>query len=264
MGLDHCFARILLDNACGGPWRDDIPPPAWANAPPDTLRMAIDLGEAVLTGRADLARLNRRSLVWRGKAKALPAPAALYDRDLLLRPWNPQDEAPFAALNADPEAMRYCPALRSPEASRGESRRYARLFAADGFGPWALEAEGQGFLGFVGGMRLMRVLPFPGGDQPGALVEIAYRLAPAGWGRGLATRAARLVLADLFERCPITEVVGFTALSNVPSQRVMQRLGMQRAADFAHPALAVGHPLRTHALYRIDAAAFRAGEGEAA
>ncbi|MEM1345215.1 MAG: GCN5-related N-acetyltransferase [Pseudomonadota bacterium] len=65
--LDHCFARVLLDNACGRPWREAIRAPAWRNAPPETLRRAIALGEAALAGEADMAALNRRSLVLRGK-----------------------------------------------------------------------------------------------------------------------------------------------------------------------------------------------------
>jgi hypothetical protein len=67
--LDHCFARILLDNACGGPWRDRVRPPAHANMPPARLGAAVALGEAVLADRADLAELNRRSLAWRGKLR---------------------------------------------------------------------------------------------------------------------------------------------------------------------------------------------------
>lgn len=66
--LDHCFARILLDNALGRPWREAVRPPAWANAPAERLAEAVALGEAVLAGRADLAALNRRSLDLRGKA----------------------------------------------------------------------------------------------------------------------------------------------------------------------------------------------------
>jgi hypothetical protein len=76
--LDHCFARILLDHACGGPWRESVPAPAWANMPPDRLARAIELGEAVLTDRADLSALNRRSLAWRGKrGPAAPARTAM-------------------------------------------------------------------------------------------------------------------------------------------------------------------------------------------
>ena len=67
--LDHCFARILLDNACGGPWREHVRPPAHANMPPDHLAEAIRLGEGVLAGAIDLADLNRRSLAWRGKTR---------------------------------------------------------------------------------------------------------------------------------------------------------------------------------------------------
>jgi hypothetical protein len=64
---DHCFARILLDNACGRPWREVVPAPAWREASPELLRHACSLGEAVLDDKADLAALNRRSLALRGK-----------------------------------------------------------------------------------------------------------------------------------------------------------------------------------------------------
>jgi len=63
---DHCFARILLDVACGRPWREVIRPPAWRNAPLPVLQRAIALGEAVLQGRRDLDALNRQSLALRG------------------------------------------------------------------------------------------------------------------------------------------------------------------------------------------------------
>jgi hypothetical protein len=67
--FDHCFQRILLDNATGGVWYDAIPRrPAYRHAPDDVLRAAVDLGRAVLEGRADLGALNRHSLDWRGKA----------------------------------------------------------------------------------------------------------------------------------------------------------------------------------------------------
>lgn len=65
--LDHCFARILLDHACGRPWREVIQAPAWRNAPAPVLQNAVKLGQAVLDGRADLWALNRQSLDWRGK-----------------------------------------------------------------------------------------------------------------------------------------------------------------------------------------------------
>ena len=63
---DHCFQRILLDNAFGGVWYDFVPRrPAYAHAEMAALARAVALGEAVAAGTADLADLNRRSLVWR-------------------------------------------------------------------------------------------------------------------------------------------------------------------------------------------------------
>lgn len=71
---DHCFQRILLDNAVGGLWRDHIAAPAWRNASNDQLAAAVALGEAAAAGRADLNALDARSLAWRGKPPRRPAP----------------------------------------------------------------------------------------------------------------------------------------------------------------------------------------------
>ncbi|MOA44641.1 hypothetical protein D3C78_1669510 [compost metagenome] len=52
----------------------------------------------------------------------------------------------------------------------------------------------------------------------------------------------------------LSEVVSFTADSNLPSQKVMQAIGMHHdpADDFDHPKLSVDHPLHHHVLYRIS------------
>jgi RimJ/RimL family protein N-acetyltransferase len=250
--LDHCFARILLDNACGGPWREHVRPPAHANMPADLLEAGIALGEAVLAGAADLALLNRRSFAWRGKIAVATVPVAVRQGDLTLRRWRPDDTAPFAALSADPTVMACFPRPRTPVESAAEAGIFDRRFVADGFGPWAVE-HGDRFIGFVGAMRIMRPLPFPGGDRPGTTVELAWRLARDAWGQGFATRAARRALADLSERCGIRAVVAFTAAGNVRSRAVMERLGMVAAGVFEHPAVPDG-PLRRHVLYRLDLA----------
>ena len=65
---DHCFQRVLLDNACNAKWTDVIlQKPAYRNAPDDILSAALALGIAVLNNTEDLAVLNKRSLEWRGK-----------------------------------------------------------------------------------------------------------------------------------------------------------------------------------------------------
>jgi RimJ/RimL family protein N-acetyltransferase len=94
-------------------------------------------------------------------------------------------------------------------------------------------------------------------------VEIVWRLAAEHWGQGYAQEAARAALHTAFVHLALKQVVSFTAMSNQRSQRVMQQLGMRRdpEEDFEHPDLPDGHPLRRHVLYRLDAAAWRAGAG---
>ena len=65
--FDHCFQRILLDNAVGGRWYDHIARPAYRNASDAQLKEAITLGKAAIKGDEDLAALNRNSLKWRGQ-----------------------------------------------------------------------------------------------------------------------------------------------------------------------------------------------------
>jgi hypothetical protein len=63
---DHCFQRVLLDNACGGVWYDHVlGRHAYACASRDILERALALGKAALAGEADMDELNRRSLDWR-------------------------------------------------------------------------------------------------------------------------------------------------------------------------------------------------------
>lgn len=77
---NHCFARILLDNACGIPWREAVKPPAWRNMPPPALQMAIDLGNSILDGSADIWALNDASLIMRGKPAHGKKPASPQSR----------------------------------------------------------------------------------------------------------------------------------------------------------------------------------------
>jgi methylated-DNA-[protein]-cysteine S-methyltransferase len=69
--LDHCFARIILDNAVGvdRPWTQAVKSPAVRNMTVRQLRDALKLGERVASGEADLGELDRVSLRLRGKSE---------------------------------------------------------------------------------------------------------------------------------------------------------------------------------------------------
>jgi RimJ/RimL family protein N-acetyltransferase len=85
-------------------------------------------------------------------------------------------------------------------------------------------------------------------------VEIGWRLSAEHWGRGLATEAARALVRHAFEILTLDALVSFTVPTNFRSRRVMEKIGMTRnpAEDFDHSALAPGHPLRRHVLYRLS------------
>jgi len=64
---DHCFQRIVLDTVCGGTWYDHIARPAYKHLTREQAVQAVTLCDRIIAGEADLAALNRASLVWRGK-----------------------------------------------------------------------------------------------------------------------------------------------------------------------------------------------------
>ncbi len=162
---------------------------------------------------------------------------------LLLRRWREEDKAPFAALNADPQVMRYFPAPLDRAASDGFVARIEGRFAQQGLGLWALEVVATGsFIGFTG------LNPMPEGVPGSGGMEVGWRLARHAWHHGYATEAARAAVQVAFE-AGLPEVWSMTAVLNEPSQAVMRRVGMSEHARFDHPALAPGHPLRPHVLY---------------
>jgi len=167
---------------------------------------------------------------------------------LVLRPWRDSDLEAFAALNTDPEVMRYFAGVLTRAESDAFVDRARQHCAEHGFCFWAVEAPGVAAL--IGCVGLAHVR-FQAAFTPA--VEIGWRLARPYWGMGYATEAARAALRDGFDRVGLREVVAFTARENLPSQRVMQRLGMQPAPTFEHPNLPQGHPLRPHVLFRIAA-----------
>ncbi len=174
---------------------------------------------------------------------------------LILRAWEEKDRDPAAAICADPEVMKYFPAVMDRKGSDALVDRAIEKTAKDGFCFSPIEDKTTGdFLGFVGLSipKYSSPLPFD------PCVEIGWRLTRSAWRKGYATEAARRWLRFGFETLLLDEIVSFTAVTNRPSQKVMQRLGMRHdpSDDFDHPELPKGHPLERHVLYRLDRSAW--------
>ncbi|TFD91809.1 N-acetyltransferase [Cryobacterium lactosi] len=167
---------------------------------------------------------------------------------LVLRRWLDSDREPFARLNADAEVMRFFPAPLTREHSDDLAARADALFDVHGYGLWAVERLDTGeFIGFTG------LAPMPEGIPGSGGVEVGWRLARSSWGKGFATEAATAALFWAFAELALTEVNSITAVSNIRSRRVMERLGMQVADEFDHPRVPEPSPLRRHVRYTIAA-----------
>lgn len=167
---------------------------------------------------------------------------------LVVHAWREVDREPFAALNADPEVMRYFPSTLTVEESNAMVDRLAERHRRDRLCFWAVSLRDGPFIGMVGIQSVDYLTP----AVPPS-VEIGWRLGRSFWGKGYAKEAAQACLAHGFRDHGLNEIVAFTAVSNERSRRVMQRLGMKRDpdADFQHPRIRLGDPLRSHVLYRI-------------
>lgn len=167
---------------------------------------------------------------------------------LILRQWRDDDKAPFAAMNADKDVMRFFPSVQSRQQSDSGVDRLRGHIEEYGFGFWAAALrESDRFVGMIGIQHASAEVPCA------PAVEIGWRLDKSVWGQGLAPEGARAALAYGFAAEGLEEIVSFTAAINTPSARVMEKIGMVRdkAGDFDHPLVAAGHLVQPHILYRI-------------
>ena len=175
-------------------------------------------------------------------------PLEIRTERVFLRRWRPGDREVFAAMAANPAEMEFFKSTLTRAESDRTVDAIEAHFKQHGFGLWAMEIPGVAPFGGVVGLSTPR---FKAHFTP--CVDIAWRVGIDHWGCGYATEAARAVLEFAFDRLDLEEVVSFTATTNVPSRRVMERLGMtfHPEDDFDHPGLPEGHRLQSHVLYRL-------------
>ncbi|QLB50080.1 GNAT family N-acetyltransferase [Streptococcus sanguinis] len=166
---------------------------------------------------------------------------------LILRDLQESDLPALIAMNQDPEVMQYFPkpysqaeSLRLYQGIQDEAKAY-------GYSLWAVEEKtSQEFIGLVGQHHSdLRI--FAGKEA----IEIGWRLRKEFWNRSYATEAAQACLDFAFQQAGLSEVYSFTSLLNLPSQKVMQKLGMEFVKEFNNEKVPAASPLYRHTLYRI-------------
>jgi len=126
----------------------------------------------------------------------------------------------LAAIQGDPEVMRYFPSgPRDREETGRDLDRCIAVQAEHGFSLWATVERASGLLIGRCGLMPQRL----GGRQE---VEIAYLIARSRWGLGLGTEAAR-GLRDLgFGRLGLGRLVSIIDRDNRASRRVAEKAGL--------------------------------------
>ena len=152
---------------------------------------------------------------------------ALYETErLVLRPYRRADLDAFAAMNLDPDVMRYLGGPQSRDVTEAKMLAANADVRAGGTAMVAVERKEDGaFLGAVG----LSVVPwYP--DQ----LQLGWRLGPVHWGKGYATEAAERWLAHGFEVEGRDEIHAMADVPNRASRAVMERLGMRWVHDADH------------------------------
>ena len=154
----------------------------------------------------------------------LPLPASpLSDGTVALRPWRDDDASTVGTWGHDCELVRWSavPKDQNPEAARAyfrwtEQARQRGLSVA-----LAIVDAGSGSV--VGSCDVRRIDP---ADL--RIAELGYLLVEAARGRGLATRAVRLLTEWSFRELEMERIQALVHPENPASARVLERLGFAR------------------------------------
>ncbi len=138
---------------------------------------------------------------------------------LILRGWRVEDFESYAALQSDPEVMRFL----GGTAERNDAwRSMAALvghWTLRGYGRWAVERKSDG--AFVGSVGNIDPEGWPG-------LEVGWTLAKPYWGKGYATEAANAAIRFGFLTQKADRLISCIDSDNVASQEVAKRLGESR------------------------------------
>ena len=150
---------------------------------------------------------------------------------LCLRRFTEDDLDALAALDGDPEVMRYItggiPRTRSEIAERILPAYIAYHDESPEFGFFVAEERSTGrFLGWF------HFRPYKGNETE---IELGYRLIRDVWGQGLATEGSRALILRGFTTLDVPRVVATAFKANAASQRVMEKVGLRYEEDFLYP-----------------------------
>lgn len=163
------------------------------------------------------------------------------------RNWLKEDLSPMSVINEDPEVMNYFPATQGRSETERFIERMQKQFSQRGYNYFAVELlKTSTFIGFIG----LSNQDFESPWTP--FTDIGWRLDKTYWGQGLASEGAQKVLDFAFDELNLREVYATAPKINIPSIRIMDKIGMQKLGEFVHPNLLDNANLKDCVVYKVS------------
>jgi RimJ/RimL family protein N-acetyltransferase len=152
----------------------------------------------------------------------------------------------MSKINANPKVMEFFPSIPNFQQTVEFIERMQYQFKEKGFCYFAVDdLSNDTFIGFIG----LSEQNYPSDFTP--CIDIGWRLSQDAWGKGLATEGAKRCLDFAFNDLGLKNIKAICPAINIPSERVMQKIGMTKIATFHHSMLKDHPKLETCILYEI-------------
>ncbi|WP_106816674.1 GNAT family N-acetyltransferase [Microbacterium timonense] len=135
----------------------------------------------------------------------------------------PTDIDDMTVLLGDPEVMRFYPAPKTREQAAAWIAWNQRNYAEHGYGLWIIETHEGNFVGDCG-LTWQEV----NGVKK---LEVGYHVAPRWQGQGVASEAAAACRDFARDQVGARELIAIIHPDNRASERVAEKIGMQRIED---------------------------------
>ncbi len=124
----------------------------------------------------------------------------------------------------------YLGGIEEPHETEAAFARAAASQAKEGFSFWFVALKETGEL--IGACGLKRLDADTAPNEIKGNIEIGWIFGEKYWRKGYASEAANASLDYAFARTDAARVIALTSQSNIPSWKMMEKLGMQRREEF--------------------------------
>jgi ribosomal-protein-alanine N-acetyltransferase len=151
----------------------------------------------------------------------------LYLREIL-----PSDAESMFEMDSDAEVYKFLgrKPIRDIAQSKKMIESIREQYKNNGIGRWAIvEKESDSFIGWTG-FKLEKE-NYNGHKD---FYDLRFRLLRKYWGKGYITEATKAAIEYAFTELKIPEICSMTLVSNLKSQRVLDKLGLQLVEKFKY------------------------------